>query len=770
MSNWVGQTLGKVRIDTLLARGGTAEVYIGTHTTLQREVAIKVLHNNYDDHPHALERFQREAMVVGKLRHPNIVQVFDFDTTADSHPYLVMEYIKGPSLLKYLYSLHSKGQRLDFPHVVRLMNAMTSALQYAHDSGVIHRDIKPGNILLTSRSSDVELGKPLPDDFEPVLTDFGLVRFIDSTQHTTGSGQIAGTPAYMSPEQARGELTDGRTDIYSLGIVLYEILAGHLPFEGETTMGVLMKHINEPPAAIPGLPPTMQYVLDRALAKNVDDRFQTPEEFAQAFTAAVENKSDYSTLDMLSATPVKKPAKKLFTQETKQRRGWLVPALAALVVVGVGGALLLNNLPSGSIGPAVPSATSSATQPVPSVTFTSVRTSAPTVLLGRTGELEFQNGDALIDQATLIADALLAPPPGNQYEVWLSNGKDRISLGILTLDANGTGKLTFKQEQGLNLLSLYNTVEITIEPNPDPKPASSGIIAYAFTLPAEGLVHVRNLLVASENTPDKKPLIQGLMDDIQTINELATAMQKAADSGDKAHVNQNAESIRNIIVGSESPNHVDADNDGKIDDPSDGFGLRLNGQHQGYLEAVYVEAQAAVNSPGASQPMITYGPGLMNCVQNLAQWTPELQELITSILSSTDNQDVKLKVANAVALATEMLDGMDIDNNGTVDATLGEGGALTAYDQAYHMADMPLRAVGISNIGTGTPTFIAVSVTPAGGNGGGGGGNTQPTQKPRNTPKPPNENKPTPKPKGGNAGNTTTTDTSGNGNGNNNKP
>ncbi len=151
MNGWVGQTLGKVRIDALLARGGMAEVYIGTHTTLQREVAVKVLRNNYDEHPHALERFQREAMVVGKLRHPNIVQVFDFDLV-DSHPYLVMEYIKGPSLLKYLNSLHEKDKQLDFPHVVRFMNSMTSALQYAHDSGVIHRDIKPGNILLASRT------------------------------------------------------------------------------------------------------------------------------------------------------------------------------------------------------------------------------------------------------------------------------------------------------------------------------------------------------------------------------------------------------------------------------------------------------------------------------------------------------------------------------------------------------------------------------------------------------------------------------------------
>ncbi|MGE5461761.1 MAG: serine/threonine protein kinase, partial [Syntrophothermus sp.] len=314
MNSWVGRTVGRVHIDALRATGGMAEVYIGTHTTLHRKVAVKVLRENYEEHSHALERFRREAVVVGNLRHPNIVQVFDFDLV-DSHPYLVMEYIKGPTLLHYLHSLHEKNKRLELPQVSRLMDAMTSALQYAHDSGVIHRDIKPGNIMLTSRSSDILPGQPLPQDFEPVLTDFGLVRFIDSTHHTTGSGTIAGTPAYMSPEQARGELTDGRTDVYSLGIVLYEILAGHLPFEGETTMGVLMKHINEPPAPVPGLPPAIQYVLDRALAKDVDDRFQSPAEFGEAFNQAIQGKADFATLDVISPKKTRKTSKRLFKEK-----------------------------------------------------------------------------------------------------------------------------------------------------------------------------------------------------------------------------------------------------------------------------------------------------------------------------------------------------------------------------------------------------------------------------------------------------------------------
>jgi serine/threonine protein kinase len=770
MSNWVGQILGKVRIDTLLARGGTAEVYIGTHTTLQREVAIKVLHNNYDEHPHALERFQREAMVVGKLRHPNIVQVFDFDTTADSHPYLVMEYIKGPSLLKYLSALHARGQRLEFHFVVRLMNAMTSALQYAHDSGVIHRDMKPGNILLTSRSGDIVPGKPLPDDFEPVLTDFGLVRFIDSTQHTTGSGQIAGTPAYMSPEQARGELTDGRTDIYSLGIVLYEILAGHLPFEGETTMGVLMKHMNEPPAPIPGLPPRMQYVLDRALAKSVDDRFQSPAEFAEAFLTAVENRHDYTTLDMLSSTPVKRsttrPAKKLFGQ-TRKRRSWIAPVLAALVVAGIGVTFLLNGFPSSPMSD-VPTASGTATvSPPPSASFTIQQTTVPSFLLGRTGVLQFQNRSAIGDQAILVADALLAPPEGSQYEVWLTNEDQRISLGILNLDESGRGELTFEQEEGMNLIALYDSVEVTIEPEPDTNSASSGLIAYSFSLPGEGLVHVRYLLASFPVTPEENALIQGLYTDVKTIHELASAMQKSADSGNQAHVLFNAEQISNIIVGSQSPAYQDANNDGAIDDPSDGFGLLLNGRNQGYLDAVYVEADAAVNSTNASQPMINYGMGVKTCVGNLAQWIPELQELITTILEEPAGPDIRLQTANAVALANKMLNGSDLDSNGTVDPAPGEGGAQTAYDQAYHMADMPLQPVGIFNIGTGTPTFIVVPVTTSvSGGGGGGGGTIVPTPRippgQQRTPKPTK----TDRPRGNNSGNDTSTGNSSGGNGN----
>ena len=769
MNSWVGQTLGKVRIDALLAKGGMAEIYIGTHTSLMRDVAVKVLRDNYDDHPHALERFQREAMVVGKLRHPNIVQVFDFDLV-NSHPYLVMEYIKGPSLLKYLNSLHERDKKLDFPHVIRLMNAMTSALQYAHDSGVIHRDIKPGNILLTSRTTDIVLGKPLPDDFEPVLTDFGLVRFIDSTQHTTGSGAIAGTPAYMSPEQARGELTDGRTDVYSLGIVLYEILAGHLPFEGETTMGVLMKHINEPPAPVQGLPPALQYVLDRALAKDVDDRFQTPAEFGEAFNLAIEGNADLSTLDVMRPRPTRKAARRLFG---RKRPRWILPAVAAFVVLTLAGSYIFSGaLPLGftSTSTAMPTGLSTQTILLSSNTPLRTETPAPGILLGRTGVLQFGDTDAVADQAKLVASALLAPPPGSQYEVWLVEGSERLSLGNLILDGNGQGELTFTEEVGSNLIAEYSGVELTIEPDPDSDPRSSDIIAYSFYHAEEGLSHLRYLLTSYPDTPGQGSLIHGLHTNISTIAELAREMQKASANGNTDRVLLNAEAILNSLAGSQSTDRKDWNNDGTVDDPGDGYGLVLNGRNLGYLQAAYIETDAAVNAAGASPLMTTHGEDVKNSVQNLAQWTEELRTLITAILASPAPADLDQKVTQAALLAEKMLNGSDLDEDGRTEALPGESGAQMAYEQAYRMADMPLAAVGIQNLGTGTPTFILIPATNLSGGGGIGGPSVtagptlhippgqQRTPGRERTPRPPK----TKEPKDENNNN------NGNGNGNNN--
>ena len=692
VSDWIGKTLGKVQIELLIARGGVAEVYLGTHTTLQRPVAVKILRNQYEDDPDLLERFQREARVVAKLRHPNIVQVFDFDTI-DNHPYLVMEYVAGPSLSRYLNALHAKLERVELPLVSRLLTAIASALQYAHESGVIHRDVKPGNILLATRSSPVTAGKTLPLDVEPVLTDFGLVRFLNSSRQTS-AGQTAGTPTYMSPEQARGETTDGRTDIYSLGIVLYEILTGHVPFEGETTMSVLLKHINEPPTPVAGLSVPLQSVLDRALAKNPADRFQTPNEFAAAFNAMMEERSEARTLALSLPTSV--PLAEQVDDRAKRRKRWIPSILLGTIATILGVFIVFN----GQSRQSPPSETVTPTlSPIPATTSAPVNPFS----LGPTGVLHFQNGTALLDQVTMTALAMPAPPAGSQYEVWLMGGDERLRLGILSLDANGKGTLIYNEGQNQNLLGVYDQVEITIKPGPDSTPTSTDQIAYSFRLPEGGLLHVRHLLVSFPQAPNGTALIHGLYSNTMLIDQSAQAMLTAHENNDKAEMLKNAESIMNLLVGSKSPERKDWNGDGEVTDPGDGYGFLLNGDNLGYIQAVYSHADYAVNSPDASQNMIVHGEHVKVCVQNLAGWAPQLRERVLRILTSASSSDVDQPIREAVALASQMLNGLDLDSNGKIDPVSGEGGTLAAYEHAYYMADMPLLPVN--------PSFTPTAVT-----------------------------------------------------------
>ncbi|HNM38446.1 MAG TPA: serine/threonine-protein kinase, partial [Anaerolineales bacterium] len=208
MADWIGQTIGKVRVEKYLARGGMAEVYLGTHLTLDRPVAVKVMHSFVESEPELIARFQREAKAVAGLRHPNIVQVYDFDTH-DGHPYLVMEYLKGPSLASLLRELHKNGARLSLSQVAQLLKSLAAGIDYAHSQGIVHRDIKPANIILNNKSGNYAVDQ-LPRDTECIITDFGLVRLSNSTTQTA-SGVVSGTPAYMSPEQAQGSAIDSRS-------------------------------------------------------------------------------------------------------------------------------------------------------------------------------------------------------------------------------------------------------------------------------------------------------------------------------------------------------------------------------------------------------------------------------------------------------------------------------------------------------------------------------------------------------------------------------
>ena len=264
----IGETLGNYRIDGKLGSGGMARVFRAHHVHLEREVAIKLLHAHLSDDTALRERFLREAQAIATLRHPGIVQIYDFDVH-DGVCYIAMEFLKGESLEERA-SARGESRQTPFTaeEALHIIVSVRVALAHAHRAGIAHRDVKPSNVMLT-------------DDGRTVLTDFGLATVLDQTRMTV-DGASAGTPSYMSPEQAMGERGDHRADLYSLGIMAYELLTGELPFRSDTLAGMLHKHLQEPPPPleprVPGLAPHVVATVERALAKNPTDRFDSMDE------------------------------------------------------------------------------------------------------------------------------------------------------------------------------------------------------------------------------------------------------------------------------------------------------------------------------------------------------------------------------------------------------------------------------------------------------------------------------------------------------------
>jgi len=273
-----GQTLGKYRILEALGRGGMAQVYRAYHPQLDRYVAVKVLRSDLVEQDEFLSRFRREARAVAGLRHPAIVQVFDFDVQDEIY-YMVMELLEGDTLRTRLNQFRTKGERLPLPEVLRILKDVLGGLEYAHSEKVIHRDLKPANIMLTKRG-------------QAVLTDFGIAQIVGVTQHTV-SGALMGTLNYMAPEQGLKGACDARSDLYSLGIVFYEMLTGYTPFDADTPLAILLKHLNAPlplPSKIdPSLPPALEQIALKALAKEPGDRFQSAREMLAAIEKALES-------------------------------------------------------------------------------------------------------------------------------------------------------------------------------------------------------------------------------------------------------------------------------------------------------------------------------------------------------------------------------------------------------------------------------------------------------------------------------------------------
>ncbi len=266
----VGHTLGAYKLVERMGQGGMATVYKGYEAALDRYVAIKVLPQFFARDPNFMQRFRREAKAVAQLNHPSIVPIYSYGEESNI-TYIAMQYVPGGTLKQ------GRGQVYEPQEAIKLALPIVRSLSYAHSRGIVHRDIKPSNVLLS-------------DEGWPLLADFGLAKMAEETGQLTGTGVGVGTPMYMSPEQGQGVGVDHRTDIYSMGIMLYEMLTGDVPFRADTPMAIVIKHMTAPmpmPREInPDIPEVLERIILKATAKNQADRYQTAEEMAIALEQA----------------------------------------------------------------------------------------------------------------------------------------------------------------------------------------------------------------------------------------------------------------------------------------------------------------------------------------------------------------------------------------------------------------------------------------------------------------------------------------------------
>ena len=349
--------LDRYQVLERIGDGGMGTVYLAEHTAILKKFAVKVLSPELSVRPDHVDRFMREARSASMINHPNVVEITDFGATPDGQPFFVMEYLQGKDLSQVI----AEAGSLPWKRVRAIALQLCHALQAAHDQGVIHRDMKPGNVVLVKRGNTPEHVKVL---------DFGIAKVLGEAEvkGLTQSGTVVGTPEYMSPEQGWGQPVDHRGDIYAVGVMIYELLTGKIPFSGATMMEILNRHMFEvPDIKMPNIPEEVGAIILKAMQKDRALRFQSMNELGAAIEAVGTGASPVTVVDEEIKTPWG-PVTARFTTlppQSAQPRSWVwLSVLSAVIAVGALVFALLPDAPAPALVPAAPVAAPTPSAPV----------------------------------------------------------------------------------------------------------------------------------------------------------------------------------------------------------------------------------------------------------------------------------------------------------------------------------------------------------------------------------------------------------------------
>lgn len=694
----VGKTLGKYKIVEELGQGGMATVYLGYQEDVSRHVAVKVLPPHPGQSTQFVERFRLEARTIARLQHPHILPLYDYGVQ-DDILYLVTPYIEGGTLRDRI-----ETGPLPLAEINHTLQQLASALDYAHKNGVIHRDIKPGNVLVSAEGN-------------ASLADFGIVRMVEGGSGLTATDGVIGTPAYMSPEQGQGLPVDTRSDIYSLGVVVYEMLSGELPYAAETPMQILLKHISEPLPSIhervDGLPAAMEMVLLQALSKDPEARYQTAGEFASNFADVIRADGDDGTqsgikqvaqplsadivtiADQPSTQPVTQLGNTIAAETTLvstpagNKPGWLIGGIVVVALLGIVIVLLLvaltrdpvvvmanaTNTMTVAAGTAVSTDDPLATAPDnPSPTLSPTEITVPAV-----GTVHFATINQPGDTINLQVAGL--PPSGDDLMVaaWLTHSEvpDQVlALGRLSLDAFGDGLLSFTDAEGGALPALYNQVLITQEDAMGDAPA--GVVVYRGDAPASLTTALHEILVMSGEGQAEQSLLAVALAEADFAARHAGL---ASGAGDIGGLKTHTEHTLNILLGAEA----DLNGDGRGQNPGMGLGLVPT------LDLIDQQLAAVVADSGT--PLFMMGLENMRvCVLNVRQWAGEVEALGREILILDDFVAATAQAELSTQRAADMVNGVDLNNNGQVEAFEGECGLAQIADYGVLAGNMTIEA------------------------------------------------------------------------------